>query len=574
MRVRLAAAVALGVAASFLGLAIPLVLKWVVDGPIADGRPSSVWLAGGTLLLLGAAEAGLFGVRRWLVARPLATVEATLRREMFEHLQRLPVSFHDRHSSGQLLSRAIGDVALLRTFVEVPLTFLLVNGMTILAGGGVLLWLQWVLGLVMLASVLPLVVLCRLFETRHAVAARQAQDQAGDLTTVVHESVLGIGVIQGLGRHRARAETFRGHASRLRGTELHKARLLARLQASITSVPDLALGAMLVVGAAQVAEGSLSMGTLVAFLATAMALRAPVESIGALLAAGNEAAAAADRCFEILDQPPPPVASRGRPAPYPGRGHRRQEGAELALEAVGFRYSGVAPQTPATLRGVDLRIAAGESVALVGATGSGKSTLAALIPRLHEPTEGRILLDGTDITDLDHAQLRAQVAVAFQEPWLSSATIADNVLMGAGSADGADLWWALRTAQADAFVAALADGDQTRVGEQGLRLSGGQRQRLALARAVIGRPRLLVLDDPLSALDIDTEALVEQALRQVLATTTALVVAHRPSTALLADRVALLSAGQITATGTHQDLLRTSAEYCALMSHHQATGPR
>jgi ATP-binding cassette subfamily B protein len=205
-------------------------------------------------------------------------------------------------------------------------------------------------------------------------------------------------------------------------------------------------------------------------------------------------------------------------------------------------------------------------MALVGATGSGKTTLTALVPRLHEVTSGRITLDGEDITAMSREELRSKVAVAFEEPTLFSAGVGDNVLMGArGGAGQAELERALAVAQAD-FVYALPQGTDTQVGEQGLSLSGGQRQRLALARAVVGRPRFLVLDDPLSALDVHTEAAVEAALRDVLARTTGLIVAHRPSTVLLADRVALLSGGRIAAVGTHQELLRTNAEYAHLMA--------
>jgi ATP-binding cassette subfamily B protein len=213
---------------------------------------------------------------------------------------------------------------------------------------------------------------------------------------------------------------------------------------------------------------------------------------------------------------------------------------------------------------VDLHVRPGESLALVGATGSGKTTLTALVPRLHEVTEGRVTLDGRDIRDMSRDELRSRVAVAFEEPTLFSATVGENVLMGGGSGEE-DLDRALAVAQAD-FAHALPQGTATQVGEQGLSLSGGQRQRLALARAVVGRPDFLVLDDPLSALDVHTEAAVEAALRRVLADTTALIVAHRPSTVLLADRVALLSGGRITAVGTHHELLRGNAEYAHLMS--------
>jgi len=244
----------------------------------------------------------------------------------------------------------------------------------------------------------------------------------------------------------------------------------------------------------------------------------------------------------------------------------RTRAAELAFEGVEFRYPDAPPGSPPVLRDVNLRIAPGETVALVGATGSGKTTLAALVPGLYEPTNGRITLDGVDISTLPRAELRQLVAVAFDEPALFSASAAENVLMGAESAGEADLERALDVAHAREFVHRLPHGAQTRLGENGLSLSGGQRQRIALARTMIGGPRLVVLDDPLSALDIHTEALVEAALREVLVTTTALVIAHRPSTVLLADRVALLSHGRIVAVGTHRDLLRTSPEYAVLMT--------
>ncbi|MCK1797570.1 ABC transporter ATP-binding protein/permease [Streptomyces sp. XM4193] len=616
VRARLFTAAFIAIIASCTGLLVPVVLKWIVDGPVADRDTAGVWLGGGLLLAVGVAEALLFGLRRWLVARPLAGVEASMRARLYERLQRLPVSFHDRWASGQLLSRGTTDLQLLRLFLAFPMTFLLVNGVTILVGCGILLALDWGLGLLLLLPVVPLIVLCSLFEGKYAVQARLAQDQVGDLTTVVEESVLGVRIIKGFGRHRSQARAFRDLANRLRGTELRKARLLAGIWALIMTLPELALGAALLLGTVQVADGELSAGTLVAFLSTALALRWPIDSIGFLLAMSNEAATATDRFYEVLDAPVPPdtlpakpgAAGRAdgpsgrtatqRPAgekqPGPERtaqkpsGQQRSEpeqaeqkpserelepegGDGLRLEGVVFRFADAPESAPPVLDGVDLRIRPGETMALVGATGSGKTTLTALIPRLHELSGGRILLDGTDVATLPGAELRRRVAVAFEEPTLFSASVRENVAMGAGAeADelvgDEDVWRALRVAQADGFVSALPQGIETQVGEQGQSLSGGQRQRLALARAVVGRPQFLVLDDPLSALDVHTEALVEAALREVLATTTALVVAHRPSTVLLADRVALLSGGRLTAVGTHHELLRDNAEYRHLMS--------
>ncbi|WP_030799693.1 ABC transporter ATP-binding protein [Streptomyces sp. NRRL S-337] len=595
VRARLFTAAFVAVVASCVSLVIPLVLKWLVDGPIATGDPGGVWLGGGYLLLLGLAEALLFGFRRWLVARPLSGVEAAMRAALYRRLQRLPVAFHDRWPSGQLLSRGTTDLQMLRMFLTFPLTFLLVNGVTILVGGVLLVAQRWSLGLVLLSPLLPLLVLCSVFEAKYGRAARVVQDQIGDLTTVVEESVLGIRIIKGFGRHRSQARAFKELTRRLRASELRKARLLAWIWGLNTTLPECALGAALVLGAVQVADGALSAGTLVAFLSTALALRWPVESIGFLLAMSNEAATATDRYFEVMDEPEvsdAPVAGGpevgrapgepradaadgGRPAgsaePVAGRGPEsggrpRSAPGGLVFSGVQFRYPDAPPDAPPTLQDVTLHIRPGETMALVGATGSGKTTLTALVPRLYDPTAGRITLDDRDLATIGRDEVRSLVAVAFEEPTLFSATAAENVLMGAADAQEADLRRALRVAQADGFVDALPQGGATPVGEQGLSLSGGQRQRLALARAVVGRPRFLILDDPLSALDVHTEALVEAALRQVLATTTALVVAHRPSTVLLADRVALLSGGRITAVGTHHELLRDHAEYAALMS--------
>ncbi|MEU4077507.1 ABC transporter [Streptomyces venezuelae] len=578
VRGRLFTAAFVAIVASCLSLVIPLVLKWLVDGPVADRDPGGVWLGALYLLLLGIAEAVLFGYRRWLVARPLSGVEARMRADLYGRLQRLPIAFHDRWASGQLLSRGTTDLMLVRMFLAFPLTFLLVNAVTILAGYVLLLAQDWSLGLVLLTPVIPLVVVCSVFEGRYGLVARRAQDQVGDLTTVVEESVLGIRIVKGFGRHRSQARAFRELAGRLRGTELVKARLLAMIWAVITVVPELAIGAALVLGTVQVADGDLSAGTLVAFLSTALALRWPVESIGFLLAMSQEAATATERYFEVMDaeEEPAAPATGGTTATPPGGGSGGTPGGGsggVRFEGVTFRYPDAPEGSPPVLDGIDLHIRPGETLALVGGTGSGKTTLTALVPRLHEATGGRILLDGEDIALMERDRLRTLVSMAFEEPTLFSASVGENVLMGAdGTAAEPELRRALGVAQADGFVDRLPEGSGTQVGEQGLSLSGGQRQRLALARAVVGRPRFLVLDDPLSALDVHTEARVEAALREVLRETTALVVAHRPSTVMLADRVALLSEGRIAAVGTHQELLRTSEEYAWLMSGEAKTG--
>jgi len=558
VRWRIAGSTAAALIASGSVLLVPLVLRRIVDGPIAHHDLGALWPLAGLLLLLGLIEAGLFGVRRVIVARPLARVESAMRGDLYAKLQRLPVSFHDRWPSGQLLSRATSDMFTMRLFLAFPLVFLIVNSMVFLIGSVMMFLLDWRLGLITLLPAAPLMVLTRHFESRYSRSARRAQDQNGDLATVIEESILGIRILKAFGRHRTMAERFRQQTRELRATELHKANLLANLWAVIVGLPEFALGCALAVGAVRVADDQLTVGTLVAFLSIALALRWPVESLGWLLAYANEAATATDRFFEVMDEPEKPE--------LPARSSA-QEGSDkgIRFSGVRFRYPDAPADSPDLLCGIDLHIRSGETMALVGATGSGKTTLTALLPRLYEATGGSITLDGRDVRDIPLHRLRELVSVAFEEPTLFSASVRENVLMGAPDAGPEQLSAALDTAQAG-FVQKLPAGVETQVGEQGLSLSGGQRQRLALARAVVGEPGFLVLDDPLSALDVHTEALVEQALRQVLGGTTALVVAHRPSTVLLADRVAVLDEGRIAAVGTHHELLRTSAVYRELMS--------
>jgi ATP-binding cassette subfamily B protein len=283
----------------------------------------------------------------------------------------------------------------------------------------------------------------------------------------------------------------------------------------------------------------------------------PIESLGWIIAHAQEAKTAADRIYEVLDTKP---SIMDRPGAVPVR--RSAVRGHLRFEGVSFSYPG--SPTP-VLRGVDLELRPGETMAVVGATGSGKATLLSLVPRLQDVTGGRVVLDGHDVRDIQLASLRQVVGVAFEEPTLFSMSVWENLTLGRPDADEQEVRAALTVAQAD-FVHDLPWGLATRIGEQGLSLSGGQRQRLALARAVLGRPRLLVLDDPLSALDVHTEALVERALARVLRGTTALVVVHRPSTVALADRVALLDGGRITAVGTHSELLATVPAYRSILA--------
>jgi ATP-binding cassette subfamily B protein len=502
--------------------------------------------------------------RRWFVLGPATKIEYDLRTGFFHRLQRLPVAFHDRWQSGQLLSRMMQDLSQIRRWIAFGLVLLVVNTLTIIAGTAVLFRWHWSLAVIFILSSLPLWYAGYRFEKRYGSLTRQSQDQAGDLATAVEESVHGIRVLKAFGRGKHALQKFARQAESLRATELSKARSIGYIWFLLVLLPDIAFALCLGVGILLNSLGQLTVPELFAFFAMATVLRWPMESIGFLFSFLLDARTATDRVFEILDEDntivdPEHPATIDRP-----RG-------ELVFEDVHFRYQDAADGQRDLLNGIDLVVKPGETMALVGLTGSGKTTLTTLPTRLYDVTGGRVLLDGVDVRDLRLAELRSHIAMAFEDATLFSKSVTDNVLLGRediepGSAEAdAAVAEALQVAQAG-FVSELPDGADTIIGEEGLSLSGGQRQRLALARAVAAKPAVLVLDDPLSALDVDTEALVEEALRHVLADTTALVVAHRPSTVMLADRVALLEAGRITAVGTHSDLLRDNEHYRYVIS--------
>jgi len=513
-------------------------------------------------------EAAMFALRRWLVLTPTTRVEARMRNALYAKLQDLPVSFHDRWPSGQLLSRAVSDLGLIRRWLAFGLVLLVGNLLVLIVGAVVLISMNWVLGLVFLACSVPLWIVGYRFEGRYSEVSRRSQDQSGDLATAVEESVHGIRVLKAFGRGKHALSSFRAQAEQLRSTEIEKARLDANIWVWILIVPTVALAICLLLGVWLASQGELTMGQLVAFFATAAVLAWPIESIGFLLAFSLDARTATDRFFDIMDSRND-VTDPERPVSV-----ERPRG-ELAFDDVHFRYQDSPDRFGDLLDGVDLVLQPGETMALVGLTGSGKTTMTALTTRLYDVTSGSVMLDGVDVRALTREELRRHVAMAFEDATLFSASVRENVLLGRPELAGDDpatraeaqrvLEEALRIAQAG-FAYDLPDGVETKVGEEGMSLSGGQRQRLALARAVAAKPSVLVLDDPLSALDVTTEAKVEAELRTVLADTTALIVAHRPSTVMLADRVALLEEGRITAVGTHSELLRESEHYRFVIS--------
>ena len=550
----LAVMFAVSLAGVGLSIAIPLVTRAIIDGPITRHELAPVLPLGLLALALGVLEAVLIFVRRWVQSNAVLGLETDLRRDLYERLQALPMSFHSRWQSGQLLSRVTTDLSAIRRFSGFGLLFLVVNVLQVLVVTIVLLTMYWPLGLVVAATAAPIVWLSMRFEKAYVVVSRRVQDQQGDLATQAEEGAVGIRVIKSFGRSDHVARRYDEAALELRATSLDKVRLSARFWTFLEVIPNLAVVVVLLLGAIGVGRGALTPGELVAFITLLLSLVWPVSSLGVILAMAQEAMTAAARVLEIFDTEPDIVAG-DRQVRVP-RGH-------LRFEHVDFAFPD-APDQP-VLRDVNLDVAPGETLALVGATGSGKTALTALVPRLFDVTGGRVTIDGVDVRDLELVALRSLVATAFEEPTLFSMSARENVTLGRSDAAEDDVLAALEIAQAG-FVHDLPWGLDTRIGEQGMSLSGGQRQRLALARAVLARPAVLVLDDTLSALDVHTEKLVEEALSNVLSETTGLVVAHRASTVLLADRVALLEHGTITHVGTHRDLLERVPAYRDLLA--------
>ncbi|MFQ6327760.1 ABC transporter ATP-binding protein [Nocardia sp. CWNU-33] len=573
-RAALIGATALAVVATLTAIVIPLLIARIIDGPIAHRDFSGAVLPVLAVLTLGLLEAlGVWG-RRWLVSKPATHFEITMRAKIFRKLQSLAIGRHDAWESGQLLSRAIDDLATLRRFVAFAGPFLVLHFVIIPVGLLVLCALSWQIGLIFGIISIPLVYICTRFVRRYEVASRRSQDQSGDLATTAEESAQGVRVLKAFGRGVFFGGRFTAQSRELQQTEMLKVRLDATLWSAMMSLPQLAIAFALGYGGYAVAHGTMTLGTLVAAITLSTFLQWPIIWTGFLLAELNDSRTAADRYWEIIDTPVD-ITDPADPVELPAH-----IAGELTLDGVRFAFPDAKGEV---LHDVSLKVRPGETVALVGATGSGKTALLNLIPRLYDVSDGVITIDGIDISAMRVSDLRSLVSVAFEDPVLFSASVRENVALGDPEATDVDVRRALDIAQAAEFVDDLPWGLDTRIGEQGLSLSGGQRQRLALARAVLGpvsdnvqttrhgrqgvgdRTRIMVLDDPLSALDVETEERVQERLRTVLAGATTLLVAHRPSTAALADRVAVLADGRIVAEGSHDQLLKTNSRYRELM---------
>jgi ABC-type multidrug transport system fused ATPase/permease subunit len=528
---------------------IPLLIGGAVDAIESGHRDDILPLA---LALLGAGllRLALTVGRRLIAGRVSLAVEYDLRQRFYEHLQKLELAFFDTQQTGQLMSRATVDLQSIRFFLGYGLIWVSQSALTILFAAAAMFVLDPVLALLALAPVPFLVATATRYSRRNRPAEQEVQQRVGELTAGAEESVSGIRIVKAFARERHILARFRHLVDRVFEQSMYSTRLQAFYTPLMGFLPNLGIAAVLLFGGQRVINGDLSVGHLTAFYTYVVLLSGPVRWLGMSLSMAQRAVASGNRMFEILDREPSMESPPGAP-PLPEGGGR------VSLQRVTLRYDGAEP----ALTGIDLDVEPGRIVALVGPTASGKTSLVGLLARLYDPSEGRVLIDGADIREVDLGALRSEIAFVADDSFLFSDTVMGNIAYARPDASRDQIELAARRAQADEFITRLPEGYETVVGERGLTLSGGQRQRIAIARALLAEPRILILDDATSSVDARTEAQIKAGLREAMAGRTTFIVAHRLSTISLADEIVVLDHGRIVDRGTHDELLERCPLY-------------
>ena len=538
-------------------VAIPALTGAAINA--VEGKDSGqLKLIGLLIALAGIVRLGLTVARRLVAGKVSLGVELDLRNKVYEHLLSLELGFFDRQQTGQLMSRATVDLQAVRFFLGYGLVIIAQSALTIVFAAVAMIVIDPGLALVALAPVPFVIWVAHRYGRRSRPALQEVQQRIAELTADVEENVGGVRVVKAFAREKLQRERFATSVARVFEQSMISTRLRAFYNPFIGFLPQIGLAGLLFLGGRAVINGSLDLGEFTAFYVYMLALLGPMRTVGLILGLSQRATASGARIFELLDREPTIVAAPGAVALPPGSGRVELRSVTLAYEEGAGSSSKVEP----ALRDVTLTVEAGTTIALVGATGSGKTTLVGLISRLYEPTAGAVLVDGVDARDVDPRSLRREIAVVTDDPFLFSATIHENIAYARrDEATRDEVVEAARRAQAHAFIEALPDGYDTRVGERGLTLSGGQRQRIAIARALLADPRILILDDATSSVDASTEQQIKRALTEVMAGRTTFVIAHRLSTIALADEIAVLERGRLLDRGTHAELLERSAFY-------------
>jgi ATP-binding cassette subfamily B protein len=546
------------------GLIFSLVLAWMAMGmtvlipllvggavnAIEQGRRDDILPL--TLALLGAGllRLALTVGRRLIAGKVSLAVEYDLRQRFYEHLQRLELAFFDSQQTGQLMSRATVDLQSIRFFLGYGLIWVSQSALTIIFVAAVMFVLDPLLALLALVPVPFLVATATRYSRRNRPAEQEVQQRVGELTAGAEESVSGIRIVKAFARERHMLARFRHAVDRVFEQSMVSTRLQSFYTPLMGFLPNIGIGVVLLVGGNQVINGELSIGDFAAFYTYLLLLSGPVRWLGMSLSMAQRAVASGNRMFEILDRQPEMTSPPGALPLPPG-------GGRVSVEGVTLRYDGGEP----SLTGINLEVEPGRTIALVGPTASGKTSFVGLLARLYDPSEGRIVIDGADVREVDLTSLRHEIAFVADDSFLFSDTVAANIAYAKPDASPEEIEAAARRAQAHGFITELPDGYDTLVGERGLTLSGGQRQRVAIARALLAEPRILILDDATSSVDARTESEIKRGLRQVMEGRTTFIVAHRLSTISLADEIVVMDRGRIVDRGTHEELLERCPLY-------------
>jgi ATP-binding cassette subfamily B protein len=503
--------------------------------------------------------------RRIIAGHVSLGIEYDLRKRLYNHLQSLELGFFDRQQTGQLMSRATVDLQAVRFFLGYGLVFIMQSALTLVLAGIAMIAINPKLGLISIAPIPFVVVISQRYGRRARPAIQEVQQRIAELTADAEENISGVRVVKSFAREPRQLERFSQSVGRVFEQAMVATRLEARYNPMIGFLPQLGLAAVLLIGGQAVIHQSLDLGQFITFYFYLNMLIAPMRSLGVTLGLAQRATASGARIFQLLDREPRLTESPGAPDLPAGSGHVELRGVTLRYdsdqEMTSPDASSVRSSARAVLNDVDLDVPAGRTVALVGATGSGKTSLVSLISRLYDVSDGQVLLDGADVREVSVRSLRRAIAVVSDDPFLFSATVAENIAYARPDATREEIELAARRAQAHEFVERLAQGYDTRVGERGQTLSGGQRQRLAIARALLANPRVLILDDATSSVDASTEQSIKLALAEAMAGRTTFVIAHRLSTIALADEIAVLDHGRVVAYGNHHELLEASELY-------------
>jgi len=555
-RASLAVSSVLAIASQVAGILVPVLAGVVINELREDQDTRVLTYEIAAIVALGVVRGALMLGRRLISGRQALGVEYDLRDELYARFLRLSFAFYDRSQTGQLMSRATIDLQSVRFFLGYGLIFFAQHVVTVVVVTAVLFFYSWQLALVALAITPAIVLIAYRYSRVSHPVLRDVQQKLADVATVAEESIVGVHVVKSFSQEERRGERFAGAADAVFERTLRANRQRAVYVPLLTFMPLLAQAAVLLVAGRMVVSGSLTIGDFFAFNLLLAMLVMPLRMLGMWIGQAQRAIAAGERIFEVLDEPEEIADRHGARPLQPGPGFVR-------FESVDFGYE------PArlVLEGIDLEIEPGRTVALIGRTGSGKTTLAALVPRFYDTTAGRVLVDGSDVRDLQRRSLRREIGVISQDPFLFSASVRDNIAFGMPDAPHEAVEAAAQAAQAHEFIVELPQEYDTVIGERGITLSGGQRQRIAIARALLIDPRILILDDATASVDATTEAKIRAGLREVMRDRTTIIIAHRLSTIALADEIVVLDRGRIAARGTRAELLEESQLFREIHEH-------